>query len=80
MTCRDFITFLREYLEEDLAPAEKARFETHLGVCPSCVAYLESYRQTVAVARDAFCEPDAPVPDEVPEDLVAAILASRRGV
>lgn len=79
MTCRDVITFLREYLEEDLALAEKARFETHLGVCPSCVAYLESYRRTVALAKDALGDPEGPVPDGVPEELVAAILASRKG-
>lgn len=80
MTCRDFITFLREYLEEDLAPAEKARFETHLELCPSCVAYLQTYRQTIDLAREAFRDSEAPVPDEVPEELVAAILASRKGV
>lgn len=79
MTCRDFITFLRDYLEEDLPPAEKARFETHLEICPSCAAYLENYRHTVALTKDAFGDLEAPVPDEVPEELVAAILASRRG-
>ena len=79
MTCRDFITFLGDYLDEALPPLTVARFESHLAICPSCVAYLASYRQTVALAKDAFVDLEAPVPDDVPEELIAAILASRQG-
>jgi hypothetical protein len=43
------------------------------------VGYLESYRETIRLGREA-CEPDGPLPEEVPEELVEAILASRRTV
>jgi hypothetical protein len=39
---------------------------------------LSRYKATVALGRAAFDEPDAPLPDEVPEELVSAILESLR--
>ena len=42
--------------------------------CPECIAYLKSYQATVKRGRD----PDDPVPDEMPEELVDAILARRK--
>jgi len=77
MTCKDFIEFLLDYLEGGLPNAQKARFEEHLSVCRSCVAYLSNYRDTVELSKAALCDPEAPVPDEVPEDLVAAVLSAR---
>jgi anti-sigma factor RsiW len=76
MTCKDFITFLMDYLEGGLPPAQQAAFEEHLSVCESCVAYLSNYADTVELAKSAMGDPEGPVPAEVPEDLVAAVLAS----
>jgi anti-sigma factor RsiW len=79
MTCREFIDFLWKYLDEELEPGERTTFDEHLAVCPDCVAYLDSYRRTVALGRDALAcgKPEEPVPEDVPEDLVTAILAAR---
>ena len=52
-------------------------FELHLAVCRECRTCLAAYRQTVAVGRAAFHDPDASVPDDVPEDLVKAVMAAR---
>jgi predicted anti-sigma-YlaC factor YlaD len=76
MTCKDFITFLMDYREGGLPAAQQAAFEEHLSVCDSCVAYLSNYGDTVELAKAALCDPEGPVPEEVPEDLVAAVLAS----
>jgi anti-sigma factor RsiW len=78
MTCKDFIGFLMEYLEGELPSPQQAVFEEHLVVCESCVAYLANYRDTVELAKAAFCDPDGPVPEEVPEDLVTAVLLARK--
>jgi anti-sigma factor RsiW len=79
MTCREFVAFLVEYIEGSLDPAQAAAFEEHLSLCPGCVDYLDSYRATVALTRDAFCgaDPELP-PAAIPEDLVRAILAARK--
>lgn len=73
ITCEVVITFLLEYLEHELPPAREREFERHLARCPSCVAYLSSYRETIELARAARRD-DEPLPRE----LAVAILASRR--
>jgi anti-sigma factor RsiW len=74
MTCREILDFLMSYLDGELPPDEQRVFEGHLGECPACVAYLDTYRHTVRLVMQAD-EPDPCA--EVPEDLVRAILAAR---
>ena len=78
MTCKDFIEFLHEYLGDELPEAQKQRFEEHLAVCDSCVAYLSNYEDTMSLAKACYSD-DAPVPEDVPQELVHAILAARKG-
>jgi predicted anti-sigma-YlaC factor YlaD len=78
MTCRELVEFLADYLNGDL-PSETCRaFEDHLAHCPSCVVYLNTYRETAVLAKAALEGAEATLPDDVPEDLVQAILAARR--
>lgn len=78
MTCREFIDFLIDYFEETLSAREHAEFAEHLAECPDCTAYLKSYEETIRLGKAVFAEPNASVPAEVPEELVQAILGSRR--
>lgn len=77
MTCREVAGFLHDYLADEL-PAERRRaFEDHVHVCEECEAYLDGYRRTVSLGRDALSEDDGPAVAAVPERLVEAILAAR---
>jgi anti-sigma factor RsiW len=76
LTCRELIEFLSAYLENEQPPGERAVFESHLAICPDCVSYVESYRLTIELGRQA-CDPEAELPEDVPSELVDAILASR---
>lgn len=78
MTCRELADFIADYLSGELPPDTRGQFERHLNVCPNCVAYLSNYRDAIALGRRAFADDEAAVPDDVPNDLVKAILASRR--
>jgi anti-sigma factor RsiW len=79
MTCRELTGFLSEYLDGELPGEARATFERHLGVCRACRAYLASFAQAVRLGR-SVCEPaDDLVPPDVPDDLVRAIAAARRG-
>ena len=78
MTCRELADFIADYLSNALPGDTRAQFEHHLGACSNCMVYLEGYRETVKLGQAAFDNPDAPVPDTVPEELVKAILAARR--
>lgn len=78
MTCREFTDFLSDYLDGDLALGERSRFDEHLGACPDCVGYLRGYEETIRLGK-AVCRDDHDaVADEVPEELVQAILAARK--
>ena len=77
LTCREMTDFLADYLDGTLAPAERVPFEAHLAECPECVAYLRSYAETIRLARETR-DADA-LAARVPDDLVRAILAARRG-
>ena len=77
MTCRELITFLMDYLDDALPATERARFDEHLRICAACRAYLQSYEQTIALGRLSLAGNDQ-IPDDVPEELVTAILSARR--
>jgi anti-sigma factor RsiW len=75
ITCQELIDFIGSYRDNELTAYQRAEFERHLAVCPSCIAYLKTYEQTIALTRKAA---DDPVPDDVPESLMQAILAARK--
>ena len=76
MNCREFVEFLMSYIDDDLDEDPRRVFEEHMHMCPPCVEFLDSYRDTIRLGKFA-CKEGGPVPDEVPEDLVHAILAAR---
>jgi anti-sigma factor RsiW len=73
MTCQQLIDFIGRYRENELSSDERAEFDRHLAICPSCVAYLKTYEQTVLLAKAS--SQDA-VPGDVPDSLVKGILAA----
>ena len=77
LTCRQVIDFIMEYLDGELDADARREFERHLHVCPSCVHYLRSYRQTVEMGKGAMRDPEADATGEVPEDLLRAIRRAR---
>jgi anti-sigma factor (TIGR02949 family) len=77
LTCRELIDFLAAYLDGELAAETRADFERHLSLCPACVDYLAGYREAIRLGKRA-CEPDAVLPEDVPAELVDAVLAARR--
>jgi anti-sigma factor RsiW len=78
MTCRELADFIMDYLNGDLAPEVRSAFERHLTVCPNCVNYLATYRTTIDLSRRAFADDDDEAAFQMPEELVRAILDSRK--
>jgi anti-sigma factor RsiW len=76
--CREFAEFIGEYQSGELPSDVTAQFERHMSRCGNCHAYLANYRMTIDLGRQAFVDDAADLPDDVPDDLVKAILASRR--
>ena len=75
LTCRELAGFAADYVDGTLASDERARFDAHVAECPDCATYLRTYAETIRLTKDAHA--DDPVPADVPEDLVRAILDAR---
>ena len=79
LTCKEFVDFLMAYLDAELPEAQRSTFEGHMVDCPPCKVYLDTYRETVELGRGVCARDDDPLPEDVPDALVAAILAARKG-
>ena len=77
ITCREFEDFVQRYLDGDLEPKQNKVFERHLWLCRECREYLAAYQRTVEIGKAALGPADEAVPEDVPEDLVKAVLESR---
>jgi anti-sigma factor RsiW len=78
ITCRQLLDFIYDYLDGALPDEQRAEFERHLSVCPSCVHYLDTYKQTLRISQQAL-QPSGEFDDcldAVPEPLVRSILAA----
>ena len=79
MTCHEFTEFIMAWLDGELPPGQRAVFDAHMDLCGDCVRYLENYRKTVAMGQEAYGpETEKTLCEEVPEELVQAVLAARR--
>jgi anti-sigma factor RsiW len=77
LSCRELVEFLAEYLAGRLPPAVLERFRAHLAGCPDCETYARTYAQAVRLGRGAVLCPDEALPEDVPADLLRAVLAAR---
>lgn len=77
ITCREFEEFILDYLDGTLPAGQRRIFELHMKICRECRDYLAAYKESITLGKAAFEPTETPVPDEVPEDLVRAILDAR---
>ena len=62
LTCQELVELVTDYLEDELPPEERARFEVHLVYCRGCWNYLEQIQRTLTVMgelREETLEPEA---------------------
>lgn len=53
LTCREVIGLLADYIESVLGQEQVERLETHLAGCEPCLAYLRTYRRTIALTAES---------------------------
>ena len=52
LTCKQETDFLARYLAAELRGTMLEAFEHHLRLCPDCVAFLQTYKATIALTRE----------------------------
>jgi predicted anti-sigma-YlaC factor YlaD len=76
MTCHELVELITEYLENAMAPEERARLEQHLSGCRPCRHYLDQMRKTIEMVGAI---PEETVTPEAREDLLAVFRAWKGG-
>jgi anti-sigma factor RsiW len=76
--CRELAEFLFEYVSGELAVERREHFELHLGRCRNCHEYLVQYEMTIKAGKVACGELSDELPENIPDDLVKAVLAARK--
>jgi len=75
IVCASGVELLMDYLDGVLPPDVSAALDGHVAGCPRCVAFVESYRATPRILRDATA---AALPADLEEKL-KAFLRARTG-
>ena len=75
VACQSGVELLMDYLEGELPADVRADLEAHVSGCPRCVAFLESYRQTPRILRDAMT---AAMPARLEDSLMSFLRQRRR--
>lgn len=60
LSCREVLHRLSPYLDGELAPAEVARVEAHLGDCETCARFGGHVGRIVQQVRETLDRPEAP--------------------
>jgi len=69
--CPEMMELLVDYLEGELDDQKKAELEAHLELCPPCLNFLETYRETSEICRKALRR-------EMPDALKSNLLSFLR--
>ncbi len=77
ITCEEFEDFVLSYLDGELPYRQRSVFEWHMKVCRECRDYLAAYQRATELGQAVLLSPHEPVPEDVPEDLIKAILDAR---
>jgi hypothetical protein len=74
LECRQIAELLGDYFDGSLPNHLRELLEWHIDGCQPCVAFINTYRETISVTRRL---PDAPMPVELKKRLVAFVKSAR---
>lgn len=77
ISCREFEDFILSYLDGELSEKQCKKFEFHMRLCRECRDYLAAYKRSMELNRAMFPRAET-IPEDVPEDLIKAIIESKR--
>ena len=77
MECRDMVEAVTAYIEGDMSPEDRARFDQHLALCDGCTNYLAQIRETIRLTGTLAPE-TLPVEQEMALQEVFRAWASER--
>ena len=70
VTCKDFLSELNEYLDDECREDVRKELEAHLNECPNCWVICDTTKKTVEIYRGME---SYPVPPAVHDRLLTAL-------
>jgi predicted anti-sigma-YlaC factor YlaD len=70
IACQEIVEIVTAYLEGELDPSLRARFDAHLTICTDCVLYVDQMRLTIELTGASA--PASELPPELREGLSRA--------
>jgi hypothetical protein len=74
LECRQIAELLGAYYDGSLPNHLRELLEWHIDGCQPCVAFINTYRETISVTRRL---PDAPMPVELKKRLIEFVKSAR---
>jgi len=77
LTCKDFLSELSDYLDENVDAEIRSKLEKHITECPNCWVIADTTKKTIRIYKgmEPYC-----IPVDVEQRLMAALekkMASR---
>jgi anti-sigma factor RsiW len=72
VVCQQLVELVTDYLEGDLAPADRAAVEAHLAQCGHCTGYVEQVRRMLELTAAL------PSPEHMPDELLDSLTPRYR--
>ncbi len=79
LSCGQVLERLSDYLDAELAPADRAAVEAHLRGCDTCARFGGEFRSTVEALRRHLLATPAPPPAHLRARLSAALDGAGEG-
>ncbi len=67
-SCKDVVELMLQFLDGELAEPDDRDLREHLSACPPCVDFLNTYRRTPELCREAL---EKDMPKELADRLTA---------
>lgn len=74
--CKECIDLLYDYIEGSLDQSTTISLEEHFQDCPPCIAFLNTYKSTTSLCRDALNQIE--IPDEVRNTLQSFLKEQKK--
>lgn len=78
LKCRDVGQLLHDYVERLLEPSIQEALEAHLADCPGCLAFLNTYKQTIRLSNSLRPTDMPPELQQKLRSFITTKLSSRR--
>ena len=71
LSCKDFLGWLNEYLEETADSETRTHLQEHVNACPNCWVVFDTTKKTIQVFKGMDLQ-------EIPEDVQSRLMDALR--